>query len=60
MTPMPSKPIGHFRKKGDRRIDGVWKTAEELAVPVKVRHIATAADRRNWLRKQAGWPALRG
>lgn len=57
---------GHFPKRGERKIDGVWKSAEELAAlsvgvaaVVVSRPVETAADRRNYLRRQAGWPALR-
>ena len=45
------KPKGVFPKKGWKKVNGVWKSPEQLARPVQ-----TAADRRNWLRKQAGWP----
>lgn len=40
---------GHFPKKGERKVNGEW------VLPAQARE-ETATDRRNWLRKQAGWP----
>ena len=37
--------------EGWKKIDGVWTTPEQRARPVQ-----TAAARRNWFRKLAGWP----
>ena len=45
----------HFPKKGERLINGEWVTPTS---PKPARPIETAADRRNYLRKQAGWPPL--
>lgn len=44
------KVKGHFPKKGEKFINGQW------VMPKPERTQETAADRRNWLRKQAGWP----
>ena len=47
----------HFPKKGERLINGEWvmPAPERPARPVE-----NAADRRNWYRKQAGWPQIKG
>ena len=50
---------GHFPKKGERKVDGVWMAAEAIATPAPAQHVQTAADRVDWLRKRAGWPPLR-
>ncbi len=49
--PMVTK--GHFPKKGERKVNGEW------VMPTQERQVSTAADRRDYLRKQAGWPVLR-
>lgn len=49
---------GHFPKRGERKINGEW-VAPALPEPVKARPVQTAADRRNYLRKKAGWPPIR-
>lgn len=46
-------PKGHFPKKGERLIEGVWVMPE---APKPARQSMTAADRRNWFRRLAGWP----
>lgn len=43
----------HFPKKGERLVNGEW------VMPKPARPVETAADRRNWLRKQAGWPPVK-
>ena len=51
---------GHFPKKGERKVDGVWTVPEARteAAPVPSRHVQTAADRVDYLRRKAGWPPL--
>lgn len=44
----------HFPREGEKLVNGEW------TLPPKERLVLTAADRRNWYRKQAGWPALKG
>ena len=46
----------HFPKKGERFINGEWVMED---TPVKQRPVSTAFDRRNFYRKQAGWPLLK-
>jgi len=53
-TDAPAK-LRHFPKKGERLINGEWVTPTP---PKPARPVETAADRRNYLRKQAGWPPL--
>ena len=49
---------GHFPKKGERKVDGVWKSAGELEKVRLVKSGQTAADRRDYLRRLAGGPSL--
>ena len=46
---------GHFPKRGERKVNGVWVSP----TPPKVKVAQTAADRRNYLRKLAGWPQIK-
>lgn len=55
--------MGHFPRKGERKVNGEWvmPAAEKPArrnpkLDLKVSGLNTAADRRNWLRRMAGWP----
>ena len=57
----------HFPRKGERFVNGEWVGEDEVpSVPVpvpevkRIRPTMTAADRRNWLRKKAGWPVKEG
>ncbi len=44
---------GHFPKAGERKVNGEWV----MATPEKPkRETETPADRRNYLRRMAGWP----
>jgi hypothetical protein len=45
-----TKPKGHFPRKGERLVNGVW------VMPKPQKPSETATDRRNWLRRMAGWP----
>ena len=51
-----AKLKGHFPRRGERLVNGVWVTPapEKPARPVE-----TAADRRNWLRMKMGWPPVK-
>ena len=54
--------VGHFPKKGEKKINGEWVMPAARTEPLttKIRTLETASDRRNWFRKRAGWPVKEG
>ena len=59
----PVRPKGVVPKKGWKLVNGEWVKPEETpAEPTPVARTAReeAHHRRDWLRKRAGWPALKG
>ena len=49
---------GHFPKKGERKVGGVWTVPEARTEAAPAPHVQTAADRVDYLRRKAGWPPL--
>jgi hypothetical protein len=63
---IPARPKGVVPKKGQKLVNGEWvfpescTTVEEAPTPAQTTAREEAHNRRNWLRKRAGWPALKG
>lgn len=48
-----TKPKGHFPRKGEKLVNGEW------VMPTPQKPAETPQDRVDYLRRQAGWPALK-
>ena len=57
--PNASSVKGHWPKKGERFINGVWVMPEAPEPPAPAKHVMNAFEQRNWLRVKAGWPPLK-